>query len=332
MEATDRILVTMPPSLCADFFAPDQRERLESLGDVVYHDDSANMTEAELIDAISGATITITGWGSPTLTAEVMAVADDLDLLAHAAGSVATYVSPALFDAGVTVCSANRPMARFTAELTLGHMISAERHIADTHHGMREGDYDTDVSGGSLVGANVGIVGLGTVARYLLRMLEPFDVSVRVYDPYVAAAELTEYDVVEKASLDEVLSESDIVSIHAARTPETIGMIGAKELERIQDGALLVNTARAAIIDEGAVVEELERGRIRAAFDVYHDEPLPADHPLRSLENVQLTPHRGGHGPHEVFGETIVDEIERFQAGHTLQHEIPREQAELMTR
>lgn len=328
----DRILVTMPPALRADFFAPDQRQRLESLGDVVYRDDDTNMNEAELIEAIPGATIAITGWGSPTFTADVMTVADDLELLAHSAGSVASYVSEALYDGGVTVCSANRPMARFTAELTLGHVISAQRHVAETHRGMREGGYDTDVEGHSLVGADVGIVGLGTVARYLLRMLAPFGVSARVYDPYVSAAELTEYAFVEKASLEEVLGDSDVVSIHAARTPETIGMIGAEELVRIPDDALLVNTARAAIIDEEALIDELETGRIRAAFDVYHQEPLADDHPLRTLENVQLTPHRGGHGPHEVFGETILDEIERFQAGRTLQHEIPREQAELMTR
>ena len=223
-------------------------------------------------------------------------------------------------------------MARFVAEQTLAHVLASQRAVTSSDRSMREGKYERPSLRRTLYDSTVGLVGLGTIGRYLLPLLEPFDVTVRVYDPYLAPVEIAEYDYVEKATLTGAVEDADVVSIHAARTPETIGMIGAEELATIPDGALLVNTARAAIVDEDALLAELSDGRIRAALDVYHEEPLPEDSPLRELENVQLTPHLGGHGPHETFAAAMVDEIERFADGRALQHEIPREQADLMTR
>ena len=175
------------------------------------------------------------------------------------------------------------------------------------------------------------LVGLGTVGRHLLSLLDPFDATVSVYDPYVSPADVAEHDAVTKATLEEAL-DSDVVSIHAARTPETIDMIGAEELATLPDGALLINTARAEIVQEEPLLEELESGRIRAALDVFHEEPLPADSPLRDLGNVQLTPHVGGGRLRTPFTEAIIDEIERHLDGRALQHEIPRGQYERMTR
>ena len=109
-------------------------------------------------------------------------------------------------------------------------------------------------------------------------------------------------------------------------------MIGAEEHATLPDGALLINTARAELVQEEPLLAELESGRIRAALDVFHEEPLPADSPLRDLANVQLTPHLGGGRLRTPFTEVVIDEIERHLDGRALQHEIPRGQYERMTR
>jgi len=326
------VLVTLTESQREDFFTDDLEARLGSLATVEYSQQEAQLTEAALAERIPGVDVLVTGWGSPTVSEQVLEAADELELIAHTGGSVASYVSEAVYEQGISVSSANRPMARFVAELTLGHVITAERAITTAHEQMRAGEYPTLRPDRSLIDARVGLVGLGTIGRYLLPMLAPFDVSVRLYDPYVSAAEITEYEFVQKASLEGALEAADVVSIHAARTPETIGMIGSEQLATIPDDALLVNTARAELVERAPLLEELESGRIRGALDVFHAEPPADESPLWDLENVQLTPHLGGHGPHEQFTETMIDEIERLSSGDSLQHAIPREQAIRMTR
>lgn len=331
-DDSPRILVTLPTGLQETFFTPALRSRLAEIGPVEWNETDEQFSQSELADWMAQTRIVLTGWGSPQLDENVVAATDQLGLLAHTAGSVAHYVSAALYDVGARVVSANRPMARFVAEATLGHMIGAEREIVHAHEAIRDGQYGVDGGTRSVTEATIGLVGLGTIGRYLLPMLAPFDVDVQVYDPYVPPVDLTEYPSVTKATLEDTLSDADIVSIHAARTPETRGLLGAEELALIPDGALLVNTARAHILDEDAMRSTLQSGRIRAALDVYHEEPLPDDDPLRELSNVQLSPHLGGQGPRERFTAAVIEDIERFVAGRALQHEIPKEQADLMTR
>lgn len=326
------VFVALPTNLRERFFPSEVREQLEAIAAVRWHDGESHPSAEELADQLPGVDVLVTGWGAPTLTDTVLANADALGLVFHTGGSVASYVTEAVYDRGISVCSANRPMARYVAEFTLAHMTAAQRDVVRAHETIRGGGYDRTRPGRTLLGASVGLVGLGTVGRYLLPLLAPFDVNVELFDPYVPAADVTEYDFVSKATLEDALEGSDVVSIHAARTPETRGMIGADELALLPDGALLVNTARAEIVDEGALLAELGDGRIRAALDVYHEEPLPAESQLRELDNVQLTPHAAGRGPNDAFGATAVREIERYREDQALQHEIPREQADLMTR
>lgn len=331
-ESPPSVLVTLPTDLREEFFPPELAERLESTADVDWNEGDEQLSAEELADRLAGVDVVVTGWGTPTLTREVLADADALEVVAHTAGSVAPYVSEALYDRGVTVCSANREMARFVAEQALAHALAAERNIVSATEVMRTGGYDRGGESRTLFGAELGLVGLGTTGRFLLPLVAPFDVTVRVYDPYVSRSDVAEYDFLEKATLAGALEGADVVSIHAARTPETIGLLGADELARIPDGALLVNTARAELVDREALLAELESGRIRAALDVFHQEPLPPDSPLRELENVQLTPHTGGSSIRRPLAAAMVEEIERYADGRALQHEIPREQAELMTR
>ncbi|MEM2021447.1 MAG: hydroxyacid dehydrogenase [Zestosphaera sp.] len=138
----------------------------------------------------------------------------------------------------------------------------------------------------------VGVVGLGAIGRRVARMLQSFGVRLMGYDPYVRREALAGINVTMVDDLDELLKESDIVTIHAALSPETYHMIGEEELKLMKPTAYLVNTARGAIVDEAALVKALREKRIAgAALDVFETEPLPKDHPLLQLSNVIATPH-----------------------------------------
>jgi D-3-phosphoglycerate dehydrogenase len=145
-----------------------------------------------------------------------------------------------------------------------------------------------------LAGKTLGLVGFGAVARLVARRLAGFDVRALAYDPLVSDSEVR-HGGAEPAPLDELLRQSDVVSLHARLLPETEGLIGRSELALMKPTAYLVNTARAGLIDEGALVEALQQRRIAgAALDVFWREPLPADDPLLGLDNVTLTTHLAG--------------------------------------
>lgn len=326
------ILVTLPDGETRDVLVPpDHRSRLEDLGDVEWNESTEQFTSPELADRLAGVDVCVTGWGTPTLDAAVLANADDLELVTHIGGSVASVGSEALYDRGISLCSANEVLAGFVSEAVLAYALAALREIPAFDAEMKAGGWGKDRERTeTLFGADVGFVGLGAVGRQLLPLLEPFDATVRVYDPYVDAAALP--GDARKVDLGMALSASDVVSIHVPKTPETLHMLGAAELAELRDGALLVNCARGAIVEEDALVEELESGRISAVLDVYDEEPLPEDHPLRDAENATLLPHVAGLPARENMTEAMIEEIARFRAGEPLLHAQPRERFETMTR
>jgi phosphoglycerate dehydrogenase-like enzyme len=149
---------------------------------------------------------------------------------------------------------------------------------------------------------------------------------VLVADPLLTAERAAALGV-EQHDLATVLGESDIVTLHAPVLPETRGMIGAEQFARMKSGALFINTARAALIEEAALLAELQSGRITACIDVFADEPLPPDSPFRRLENVVISPHSAGHSAdtHKAQGRAIVEEAARFIRGEPLAFEVSRE-------
>ena len=172
-------------------------------------------------------------------------------------------------------------------------LMDYAQHVRHTD-GWRSPDIPVDEQ--HLFGATVGIVGASDVGRVVLRLLRPFDAKVLLYDPYLSAEEARAL-AVEQVSLDDLFARADIVSLHAPSIPETRHMVGAAQLRRMRDGALLVNTARGSLIDQEALVHEAGSGRIRVALDVTTPEPLPGDSPLRAMPNVIITPHLAGQGP-----------------------------------
>ena len=178
----------------------------------------------------------------------------------------------------------------------------------------------------------MGVVAASLTGRAFIRLLQPFGCDVVVYDPYLSAERAAALGVTRVEDLGELMSTCDVVSNHAPTTPETNGMISAEQLARLRDGALFVNTARAAAIDYEALTQQLASGRIRAALDVFPREPLAAGSPLRALPNVLLSPHVAGATvqSRRRLGSAMIDEIARFFGGRPLRYTVTREQFAIM--
>lgn len=198
--------------------------------------------------------------------------------------------------AGVVVVNQAGINAPAVAEHALGLMLALSKRIGETDWRLRRerGYSREDLMGREISGKTLGIIGIGHVGTRVARLAQAFGMIVLAYDPYVAAEEIARRGA-RSASLDELLAQSDIVSIHCPRTSETIGMIDARALARMKLGALFVTTARGGIHDEAAVFGALKSGHLAGAgLDVWDKEPPPLDHPLLTLDTVIATYHTAG--------------------------------------
>ena len=196
---------------------------------------------------------------------------------------------------GIAVINAPAGNTVSVAELFFGSLIALVRHLPTAFATMREGRWDRSaLIGTELRGRTLGIVGLGRIGSEIAVRARAFGMSVMAFDPYVNAERFERLQVARCESLDELLPVVDVLTVHTPLTPETKGMITARELAMLPNGAVVANLARGGIVVEEDLLAELEKGRLRGAMlDVYSKEPLPADHPFRRLPNLVLTPHLG---------------------------------------
>lgn len=329
-----KILFLPRRSLAADIVSDQARTTLNSLGKVIWNEQDRDLTADELAELLPGAEAVITSWGTPVFTPELLAAADELKIVGHAAGSVKRLLPPEGWERGIIVVSSAALIADSVAEYTLWAMLSMQRNlyryaqVMKVERGWKKPDEDY---AHELYFKKVGIVSASMVGRRVIALLKPFRCDVRVYDPYLSEADAANLGVT-RASLEEVFADSDIISVHAPTTPETKRMIGAAHFKSIQDGALFVNTARTWVLDEDALMDELRTGRFRAVLDVFEKEPLPADHPVRDLDNVFITPHISAYTAESRrrLVEGVVEDIRRFFAGEPLTLAVPPERLSIM--
>jgi D-3-phosphoglycerate dehydrogenase len=185
--------------------------------------------------------------------------------------------------------------ANAVAELTVALVLAALRDVGENHHSVRSGGWRPErppLGHRELAGLRLGLVGFGAVGRLVARRLAGFDLDIAYVDP---APPVNDVPGARALPLDQLLARSDVVSLHARSRPDNRAMIGARELDLLAPTAVLVNTARADLVDEDELVRRLRDGRIGgAALDVFSVEPLPVDHPLRNSPNVTLSPHLAG--------------------------------------
>ena len=292
-----RLLVLPPPSLAAELLAPPVRELLDSFADWHENPQPRDLTPSELAALAPAFDGLLTSWGSPPVTLELLRRAPRLRIVAHAGGTVRSLVGPEVLRVGLVVTNAASAIAPYVAEVALGLTLAALRRLADSHLAVREGRWDKLQFQGrsrSLFGATVGLVGFGHIARSFARLLLPFGCRLLAYDPHCPPQAVPPDLPVALVSLDRLLAASRVISLHAPDLPATRGLIGARELALMPDGAVLVNTARGALLDHDALLAQVRSGRLLAALDVTDPEPLPPDHPLRTAPGAIIVPHIAG--------------------------------------
>lgn len=309
-------------------------ERLEQISEVDWIPENEEYTSLELAKDIGAYDACITGWGSPKFTCEVIENAARLKFVGHTAGTVVPIVDPLIFDKNIKVVNANSALARTTAEASVTLMMAGAWNLCGYNLQLKEGEWSKNSSQTvmGLYGQTVGLIGYGDISREVIRLIKPFNVKILLNSRYCSKEEADSLGI-ELCSLEELLKKSQIISLHNTLTPSTQGMLGKKELDLIRDGALLVNTARGPIIDEQALIATLQTGRLFAAIDVYHNEPLDKESDLLKLPNVLCVPHIGGFGSYwkTRLGLTIVNDLERFIKGEPLEGEITKEKFSRLT-
>lgn len=329
-----KIYITMPNNEQSDsFLTPKARERLASLAQVEQNPYNRQLTVEEVIEAAKDADVLITSWGTCKYYKEHVAQMPNLKMIAHAGGTVVPVAAPDLYETGVKVISGNDVFAKSVAEGCLCYTLAALRRLEHYIGVMREGGFRTEIfENRGLFGKKLGIVGFGAIARHFLNLIRWYDLEVLIYSSHLTDEEAAKYGA-RTASLEEIFAECDVISIHASNTERTRGMITRELMASMKSDALLVNTARGAVIDEPAMFEMLLAGRFYAALDVFAEEPPAPDAPIRQCKNALLMPHMGGPtmDMRGVVTLELCKDIARLQKGEPLQYEISAEAARRMT-
>ncbi len=271
-----------------------------------------SLTEEELADAIKGVEIAIAGTDHFSARVIEAGSSDRLRMIARFGIGLDNIDLKSATENRILVTYAPKASSASVAEFTVGLILALLRRISESDSAVKAGAWPMgSMRGREINGKTVGIIGLGTVGKRVADVLRFMGANVIAYDPYVK-------DEQRLVTLAELLGSSDIITIHSALTPASKHLIGPSELSSMKRGALVVNTARGAIIDELALADALERGLVGgAALDVLETEPPPSPHPLAKFPNVILTPHIAGNTEEatERMSQTLVDDIKRFIRG-----------------
>ena len=219
-------------------------------------------------------------------------------------------------DRGVVV-SGTAGLPSPTAELTWALILALVRHVPREDRATREGRWQ-ETLGTTLKGRTLGVLGLGQLGSRVARVGKAFEMDVIAWSQNLTVERATAVGATLAGSRDELLARADIVTIHLVLSDRTRGLVGARELGLMRPTAYLVNTSRGPIVDEGALIATLRAGKIAGAgLDVYDEEPLPADHPLRRLPNTVITPHLGyvTEETYQIFYSQALEDIRAFLAG-----------------
>jgi phosphoglycerate dehydrogenase-like enzyme len=311
------ILVDPWPRTLAMICDPPTRARLEALGPLAIHEDGA-MPDAMVDECLPSAVAVL---GQTALPAERLERAPRLRAIVNVEGNFLPNVDyAAALDRGVHVLNASPAFALPVAEMALGMAIDLARDISATDRAMRKGreayGLDSNADAFLLAGSPVGIVGFGDLGRALHRLLAPFGCPVKVHDPWLPELVVRRAGA-SPASLDEVLSTSRVIFVFASVTSENEGFLDRAALERISPGSALLIMSRAGVVDFDALVELVAAGRLRAGTDVFPDEPVAPDDPVREVDGMLLSPHRAG-GMREAFleiGRLAVTDLELVLRG-----------------
>jgi phosphoglycerate dehydrogenase-like enzyme len=322
------LLINLPPAFSTQPELRELFERLERLAQLRWSNHAAL---DELLPDLQWADAVLM-WGAPKITEAALDQLPNLKFIGQLNTSLIT--ASACLAKGVALSEARHCWSPAVAEMALGLILNGLRKISDYHAAMRLGTEkwvlnfpaDIDAQERELSGRPVGIVGFGQIGQRLAALLQPFNVQLRVYDPFVPKPILAAYNA-QPVPLMDLLAASDVVVLCAANHPDNHGMIGERQIEALRKDCVLVNIGRSMLVDMPALIRRLEHRDVVAMLDVFDLEPLEPESPLRSLHNAYLTPHRAGGLISSVQRglEMLVSDLEAFTAGEARRNAVTEE-------
>lgn len=305
--------MTKPVVLIAEELSP---ATIDALGPdfEIRHCDGAD--RATLLPAIADVDAILIR-SATQIDAEALAAARKLKVVARAGVGLDNVDVSAATKAGVMVVNAPTSNITSAAELAVALLLASARHVSQAHAALKGGKWArSKFTGVEVAEKTIGVVGLGRIGALVAQRLAAFDVTLIAYDPYVSAARATQLGV-RLVALDELLRESDFITVHLPKTPETVGLIGEEALRTVKPTVHIINAARGGIVDEGALYSALKEGRVAGAgLDVYAKEPC-TDSPLFELDNVVALPHLGASTDEaqEKAGVSVAKSVRLALAG-----------------
>jgi D-3-phosphoglycerate dehydrogenase len=278
-------------------------------------------TASEIVGYVDDASIVVTHLAP--FSAGILDQLPNLKLIAVSRGGPVNIDMAAARERRIRVVNTPGRNASAVAEFTIGAILAETRLITRGHESLRRGEwrgdlYRADLTGEELCEMTVGVIGYGHVGTKVVRLLKAFGCRILVYDPYVQLSADDLKDGVAQVSMERLLSESDVVTLHARVTNETRGFIGTAQFQAMKSGAYFVNTARGPLVDYDALTEALKSRHLRgAAIETFAIEPIPPDTELLHLDNVTLTPHIAGASVKTVkyAAQAAAEEVRRYLAG-----------------
>ena len=304
--------------------------RLRKYGDLAIYDRDDFEDRAYALDFVKGSDIIITSWGTPAIDKEIIDLCPDLKGVFHAAGTIKPIMSDELLARrDIRLTASAIAIGEGVAESALAFAISACKGAFTMPRHTRAGEWNAHNADEVIdfYDIKVGIISAGFVGRHMIKLLHNFHVDVLVYDPTLTKEQIAELGA-EKRELNELLAESDVISIHSPDIPQTRHIINKDNIGLLKDRVVIVNTARGTIFDEPYLIERLkEKKGMFACIDITEVEPPAADNELRFLDNVNLTPHLAGtaNNGRRRIALHICEETDRFFAGEKMRTEVDRD-------
>ena len=284
-----------------------------------------------------GVRAVVTGWDSPPITTRMLEATPEISVLVHAAGSIKPFIPDTIWERPVRIATTNDALGLGVAETALGLIIASLKGFFPCAALTRSGRWQESLPERGygrvreMFNLTVGIIGASRTGRHLIRLLEPFDLDVLLYDPTISENEAFDLGV-QPVSLNRLMEASDVVSLHAPPLPHLRHLLSTPEFRAMKSDAIFINTARGMLVDEDALVHELETGRISAILDVTFPEPPCRHSRLRSLPNVVLLPHIAGAISNGCYrqGRSAVNQLMEWATGCQMSGELTPERLSVM--
>lgn len=316
-------LFVMSEDLFPAVYTKSTRQRIHQMINI-----EDQVTDLEEMTTDPDVTVILGGWGMPQLTKAVLDKLPNLQVIFYAGGTMKGIVTDDVWQRGIRITTANQSNAQPVAEFTLGQILVSMKNTyslarqVKADQGYLIGPMRDDITG--MYQTTVGITSLSAIGKQVIKLLQPFDVNIQVYDPY-GTEEVADQLGVTLVSLEKLFASSDIVTLHTPLLLETENMINEDLLASMKNNASLINTARGGLVDENALISVMKnRQDLTAVLDVTNPEPPAKGSAMYQLENIVLTPHIAGSAGAERkrLGDAMAGEVVQYLENNQLTFEV----------